>query len=398
MKQPPNLRDKNGQAVVTLTDSKTHQRRDFYCGEWGTVESRTRYADVIGQWELAARRWPCIVPVGQLTIVELIRQYRRWSDSYYTSGEANTIRYAVAVIVESYADLAAVDFGPLKLRDVQRRMVAKGWSRSNINRQIHRVCAVFKWASSNELLPITVYQALKSVSPLKRGRCDAPESKPVRPVDDSHVNATLPWLSRQVATMVQLQRLTGARPGELFSLKPGDIKRSDDVWTAEITEHKTSHLGKDRSLHFGPAAQQVLAPWLMRPETEYLFSPAEAEDERIKSKPRKTPAGQGNVATGKRRKDLGEIYNRGSYRRAINRAADRANSWAKGGVVIDSAARLIPRWHPYQLRHNAATAIRKAFGLEAAQIALGHSSAAITDAVYAERDTGKIREIMRQIG
>lgn len=56
------------------------------------------------------------------------------------------------------------------------------------------------------------------------------------------------------------------------------------------------------------------------------------------------------------------------------------------------------RWHPHQLRHTAATEIRRAFGLEAAQLALGHSSAQVTDAVYAERDHGKVAEIMRQVG
>ena len=56
------------------------------------------------------------------------------------------------------------------------------------------------------------------------------------------------------------------------------------------------------------------------------------------------------------------------------------------------------RWHPHQLRHNAATEIRRAFGLEAAQLALGHSSAQVTAAVYAERDHNKVAEIMRQVG
>jgi integrase len=50
------------------------------------------------------------------------------------------------------------------------------------------------------------------------------------------------------------------------------------------------------------------------------------------------------------------------------------------------------------LRHNAATLLRREFGLEAAQLALGHASAQITDAVYAERDRAKVIEIMRKIG
>ncbi len=43
------------------------------------------------------------------------------------------------------------------------------------------------------------------------------------------------------------------------------------------------------------------------------------------------------------------------------------------------------RWHPHQLRHNAAAELRKEFGLEAGRIILGHCSAVITE-VYAEKD------------
>ena len=56
------------------------------------------------------------------------------------------------------------------------------------------------------------------------------------------------------------------------------------------------------------------------------------------------------------------------------------------------------RFHPNQLRHNSATNLRKEFGLEAAQLALGHASAQITDAVYAERDHAKVVAIMRSVG
>ena len=36
------------------------------------------------------------------------------------------------------------------------------------------------------------------------------------------------------------------------------------------------------------------------------------------------------------------------------------------------------RWSPNRLRHSAATAIRQRFGLEAAQVPLGHASADVT--------------------
>jgi integrase len=57
----------------------------------------------------------------------------------------------------------------------------------------------------------------------------------------------------------------------------------------------------------------------------------------------------------------------------------------------------IPKWHPNQLRHNAATALRKEFGIEAARVVLGHRSALVTE-IYAEADRGRAAEIMERVG
>ena len=75
-------------------------------------------------------------------------------------------------------------------------------------------------------------------------------------------------------------------------------------------------------------------------------------------------------------------YTTDSYRRAIQRACETAG---------------VPPWHPHQLRHNAATRLRKEYGLEAAQVVLGHRTANVTQ-VYAERDQGLARDIMAQSG
>ena len=57
----------------------------------------------------------------------------------------------------------------------------------------------------------------------------------------------------------------------------------------------------------------------------------------------------------------------------------------------------LQHWHPHQLRHNAATILRKEFGLETAQILLGHRKADITQ-IYVERDLNRALEIAAKIG
>ena len=66
-------------------------------------------------------------------------------------------------------------------------------------------------------------------------------------------------------------------------------------------------------------------------------------------------------------------------------------------AISSSYAKASHRWHPHQLRHNAATFLRKEFGLETARIILGHRSAAITE-VYAEQDQQKAMEAMVKVG
>ena len=78
----------------------------------------------------------------------------------------------------------------------------------------------------------------------------------------------------------------------------------------------------------------------------------------------------------------GDRYSLNSYRGAIAKACRKAG---------------VPNWHPHQLRHNAATRLRKEFGLDMARCILGHRSPAVTE-VYAELDHCKAVEIMRKIG
>ena len=65
------------------------------------------------------------------------------------------------------------------------------------------------------------------------------------------------------------------------------------------------------------------------------------------------------------------------------------------GIKVEPA--LLPEWTPNQLRHSAATEIRRQFGLEAVQVALGHAHANVTQ-IYAERDLTLAAEVMRKIG
>lgn len=106
----------------------------------------------------------------------------------------------------------------------------------------------------------------------------------------------------------------------------------------------------------------------------------------LRHKARRTPLScghrPGNNIKARPKKKPSEFYKTQAYGRAIITACDKAK---------------VPRWHPHQLRHNAATWLRKEFGLDVARVVLGHRSPAITDE-YAEIDFGKAQEIMGRVG
>ena len=130
-------------------------------------------------------------------------------------------------------------------------------------------------------------------------------------------------------------------------------------------EHRDRH----RVIVIGPKAQKILAKHLLRDESEFCFL-------------RKCRA----------------PFKRLHYSQHINRACDKAFPAPKGMEGGELKAwQKKHRWAPNRLRHSAATEIRKAHGLEAAQVVAGHSSADVTQ-IYAERDLEKAAAVMAQVG
>jgi len=400
--------------------------RAIYCGKPDDPATEQRYHQALAEW-MAVGRQPPVEP-SSITVKELLARFWTHAEQYYrtlTDGrnkELEQFGLALRPLKELYGASPAADFGPRALKALRQKMIEMGWCRPYINKQVNRIRHVFKWAVSDELVPGEVLHALQAVPGLRKGRADAHEPEAVKPVPMELVEAIQPFVSRQVWAMIQLQLLTGARSGELSRMRPCDIDRSGEVWIYRLSDHKTAHHGHQRRVFIGPRAQKVLAPLLLRDPDAYCFCPAEAMEEwrRQAFKNRKTPLAQGN-SPGTNCKDnpkwmAGERYKTDTYRCAIARACDRAfpppeglarredeavASWRRGLTKQQKAElaawRRTHRWHPHQLRHAYATRIRKEFGLEAAQILLGHRKADVTQ-IYAERDEQRAIAAAEKVG
>jgi integrase len=286
----------------------------------------------------------------------------------------------------------------------------KTLARGVVNQRIGRIRRLFKWALENEMLPPSVLLGLQSVRGLQRGRSKARETEPVRPVSPALVEDTLPFMNRQVAAMVRVQMLTGMRPGEVCIMRGCDLDMTGSVWLyrpgsdqGEVGTHKTAHHGHQRVVAIGPKAQGIIRPFLRLDTRAFLFSPKEAAAERNarRRQERKTPM---TPSQAKRKAKLrperapGQHYTTSSYAHAIAHACDKADTAAhEKDKSIPPEQRVIPHWHPHQLRHTAATAIRREYGLDVARVVLGHRSPQITE-LYAELDVNRAAEVMEKLG
>ncbi|MGE3172484.1 MAG: tyrosine-type recombinase/integrase [Planctomycetota bacterium] len=374
-----------GQAVVKLGG------RFVYLGPWGSDVAQQRYRRVVAEWKVRGD-WSREQVVR---VDHVIAGYWRHAEVYYRkngkpTSELSVLRLAMRFLHGLYGELPAAEFGPLALKACREAMIEKDLTRTTINGYVARIKQVFRWAVENELVPGHVHQALLAVQGLKRGRSLAREPEPVRPVDGGDVDAVLPHVSRQVAAMVRLQWLTGMRPQEVVQMRMGDLDRAGRVWLYRPREHKVEHHDMDRVIPIGPLAQEVLAPFLKLDPLAALFSPRDAEAERraAQRKKRKTKVWPSHTSAARRRRrgmplsQLRDCYDTASYRRAVLRGCQKAG---------------IRPWSPNQLRHAAATRIRREMGIEVAQAVLGHRLVETTQ-VYAEVSQRRAIEAMERMG
>ncbi|VTS00731.1 catalytic phage domain protein : Site-specific recombinase XerD OS=Singulisphaera acidiphila (strain ATCC BAA-1392 / DSM 18658 / VKM B-2454 / MOB10) GN=Sinac_1635 PE=4 SV=1: Phage_integrase [Gemmata massiliana] len=384
------------QGYVTLNG------KEHYLGYWSRDQRkappavRAEYDAIIARWLAHGRKLPDAIPTtSPVTVNGIILPFVEYAEQHHAKGddgrssEVGNIKSALKVVSELFGRLPAAEFGPKALKHIRERMIALGWSRPYVNQQVRRVRRMFKWAVSEELVPVTVHQSLATVAGLAKGRTESRETKPVSPVLDLHVVTTLPHLTPTLRAMVLVHRLTGYRPQDVRRMRVEQIDRSTKPWVYRPPTHKTTYRGESRTVFIGPAAAEVLIPFLSdRQPDELVFTPARSRAERYvklratrKTKVQPSQVSRAKNATEKKLK-VPEMFTAVGYIQAVRKAAKRAG---------------VPHWHPNQLRHTFGTEVRSRFGLEAAQVLLGHKQANVTQ-VYAERDMTLAARVAERMG
>lgn len=402
--------------------------RDYYLGKYNSPESWEKYHRLLA--ERYARGGAAVASqqgskpeAESLAIVEVGVRYYRFAETYYLKGGKPTsqlrlIRLSLKTLNGLYGNELAKDFSPLSLKACRGDFIRQGLSRRECNRRTNLIKQAFAWGTENGLVPALVFHALQSVRGLRAGRSEAPDHPPVGPVLEAIVERTIEHLSPTVAAMVRLQLASAMRPGELVTMRACDLNMAGPIWEYRPGSHKTEHheSRSTRVIMLGPKAVEVILPFLALDISGYLFSPKRvmAEFNAARRDNRQTPLFLSHAPRYVREKKArgrhpaGDKYTVNAYRIAVARACDAAFPHPALGRIPKSkltgeemaelkAWQKSHRWHPHQLRHSAATIIRKHYGAEAAQCVLGHAELGTTE-IYAEKSLDLARQIMEAIG
>src|SRR5262249_37419121 len=149
---------------------------------------------------------------------------------------------------------------------VRAKMVEKKLCRKTINARVQILQRAWRWCLSEDLVPSDSYESVAAVTSLRLGAAGCEERPAVKPANPEHVQATVKAMQRFspfLADAVQVQMLSGLRPGEAMRLRHDEMDcTAQDVWVWRPQKHKTAHRGKRKAHVIGPRAVAILSQYL----------------------------------------------------------------------------------------------------------------------------------------
>lgn len=330
------------------------------CGEWPANEANApesilrAYRHEVAQWLLERAIVRPERSSGPFSCADVASGYVK---SLFGRSSCPTAERALRPVVDLFGRLPAGQFNAPRFVEVRAAHLSRGMAPRAVNDYMGKVRTAFRWAARPERgwCPAAVAVELSLVRPL----IDE-DDVPVGPAPPADVEAVLPFLPLVCRAMLELQVLTGMRPGELVRMKPGDLDRGEPCWLYRPEVYKTRRSARvraqgGRKIWLGPRAQALLVPWLEGKADEAPVFPNR----------------------------FGGFFGTPGYLMAIRRACKRAG---------------VPRFVPRQVRHTALTAVEAAFGnLDYAQAVAGHSGPEMTRR-YAKAQDNLAQEAMKRMG
>ncbi len=142
--------------------------KDHYLGPHGSKASHMVYDRLISEYLATGRKRIEPAAGHSITVVEVLASYLQFAKTYYLkNGKPTNELDALRLIVNDagclYGNSPASEFGPKALKVVRQLWLERGQARRTINKNMRRLTRIFKWAASEELIPVAIYQALVTV-------------------------------------------------------------------------------------------------------------------------------------------------------------------------------------------------------------------------------------------
>lgn len=287
------------------------------------------------------------------TLTELRAGYLIWAERHYRrrSGQPTREHLNMRAAIDRLIRFAGGDSDPAKINRHQIRawmdqLAAEELTRSYINACLARVRRWVRWAADLDLVPFQVTEDLRRVHPIQQFRGGRePGHQP--PPALEQIAQVLPFLTPRARDVLQLCKLTGARPSELLELTNAEIHIDGVGPRITPLQHKNAHRGHQRVIPLTPAAVLVIQRhWRPLLPLDRLFTSSSVRGH----------------------------YTIEAFRAALARGCKRAG---------------VPKFTPYAVRHAVARLVRRERGLDAAQALLGHANASTTE-IYAPLDAREV--------
>ena len=303
-----------------------------------------------------------------MKLMELFQKWLEANQGVYTASPTGVVttweqQRRVALMLAEYKDIPVDDFTVVMLRQFQRKLDESGkYKMGTVNTYVGYVKAAYAWGRAEGYVSREAANDIASLSRLQKGRCKSKPNSRRKSVPPEVVAKTLPHLKPQQRLIIELLMLTGARPGEICSMRVEDIDRTSTPWVYWPLHHKNEWKDQERAIPLGPKAREKLTEWIKTRgiKSGYLFP----------------------VIGGRGRQPKSLHYTSEALRYAI---------------IYVNKTYGYPKWSPYQCRHTVAMQVKKQFDPSKAQKALGHKSLNTTE-LYFDMDLQEAKEVFEVIG
>ncbi len=326
----------------------TKSRRDALAAAWR-------------EWERVTDKREGHSPDGR-TVNDICDAWCNHAKEYYkyTNGDPTSESKKAAISIRMFRNLYGQRFiGDLDHGDMlalRNALIQTGVSRTTVNRYLQTTKQMITWALDENLIRAQVKAELTQVSPLKRNRSPAPETKPITAVSQDVIDKTIAAMVPNTADMVRVHALTGMRPDEICSLEWDRIDTSQTPWVYRPATHKNAWRSHPRVILIGPRARAILEKY--RAEGGFPFSPSRALKELLAMKRAAAVSPSRYDRSDPHAAKPGERWKTMNYTQTIRYACKRAETL---------------NWSANRLRHVFATNVRRHFGIAAARAVLGHT-------------------------